>query len=92
MLTFIIISLIIGVILLCVAVYNAVKYDDHCFNIIIAIAGIYLLCSILYFALSPTDIDVRSGTAEYVKKHHIEISSNDTIEYDLYRLEWINKQ
>lgn len=91
MLGFIIISLIIGVILLCVAVYNVVKYDDQCFNIIIAIAGIYLLCSIVYFALSPTDMDVRNETAEYVKTHHTEVSNNDTIEYDLYRLEWINQ-
>jgi hypothetical protein len=92
MTAFIITSLIIGVILLCVAVYNAVKYDNYYFVTIIAIAGIYLLCSILYFALSyPTDNDVRNGTAEYVKTHHIEVSSNDTIEYDLYRLEWINQ-
>lgn len=91
MTAFIIISLIIGVILLCVAIYNVVKDDNYYFMPIVAITGVYLLCSILYFALSPTDIDVRSGTAEYVKKHHIEISSNDTIEYDLYRLDWINK-
>lgn len=92
MLAFIIISLIIGLTLLCMAVYNAVKYDNGYFMTIVAIAGIYLVYSILYFALSPTDIDVRSGTAEYVKTHHIEVSHNDTIEYDLYRLEWINKQ
>lgn len=91
MTAFIIISLIIGVILLCLAIYNVVKEDDYYFMPIVVIAGIYLLCSILYFALSPTDTDVRSGTAEYVKKHHVEISSNDTIEYDLYRLEWINQ-
>lgn len=90
---FIIISLIIGVILLCVAVYNVVKYDELFYFItIIVVAGVYLLSSILYFAVSyPTDDDVRNGTAEYVKTHHIEVSSNDTIEYDLYRLEWINK-
>lgn len=92
MLAFFISSLIIGLILLCMAVHNAVKYDDVRFMIITAIAGIYLLCSILYFALSPTDMDVRSGTAEYVKTHHIEVSSNDTIEYDIYRLKWVNRQ
>lgn len=91
MLAFIIISLIIGLVLLFVAIYSAVEYDNGHFIIIAAIAGIYLLCSVLYFALSPTDIDVRSGTAEYVKTHHIEVSNNDTIEYDLYRLEWINQ-
>lgn len=91
MLTFIIISLIIGLVLLFVAIYSAVEHDDVRFIIIAAIAGIYLLCSIVYFALSPTDIEVRSGTAEYVKTHHIEVSNNDTIEYDIYRLEWINK-
>jgi hypothetical protein len=93
MTAFIIISLIIGVILLCVSVYNAVKYDELFYFItIVVVAGTYLLCSILYFALSyPTDNDVRNGTAEYVKTHHIEVSSNDTIEYDLYRLEWINQ-
>lgn len=91
MLAFIIISLIIGLILLCTAIYNAVEYDNGYFIIIVAVAGTYLLCSVLYLALSPTDIDVRSGTAEYVKTHHIEVSNNDTIEYDLYRLDWIDK-
>ena len=91
MLAFIIISLIIGLVLLCVAIHNAVKYDNGYFMIIVVIAGVYLVYSTLYFALSPTDINVRSGTAEYVKTHHIEVSNNDTIEYDLYRLEWINQ-
>lgn len=91
MLIFIIISLIIGLVLLFVAIYSAVEHDNsHCI-IIAVIAGVYLVYSTLYFALSPTDINVRSGTAEYVKTHHIEVSNNDTIEYDLYRLEWIDK-
>lgn len=92
MLAFIIASLIIGLVLLSVSIYTAVTYDKGNYTSITIIAAIYLLASILYVALSPTDNDVRSGTAEYVKEHHIEISSNDTIEYDLYRLEWINRK
>lgn len=88
---FIIISLIIGVILLCVSVYTMVKYDEYSLIAMTVVAGVYLLCSLLYFAFSPTDNDVKNGTAEYVKERHIEISSNDTIEYDVYRLEWINQ-
>ena len=90
--SFVIISLIIGAVLLCVSLYTTVKYNEFYFITIVVVAGVYLLGSILYFAVSyPTDNNVRNGTAEYVKEHRIEISSNDTIEYDLYRLEWINQ-
>lgn len=92
MLGFIIVSLIIGVILLGVAIYNLAEYDKCEYITLVIIAGFYVVGSIIYFASSPTNNDVRNGTAEYVKEHHIEISSNDTIEYDLYRLDWINKQ
>ena len=92
MLGFIITSLIIGLILFCISIYTTVVYDKPDYIPIVVIAGLYLLCSILYIAFSPTNSDVRNRTAEYVKEHHIEISSNDTIEYDIYRLEWINKQ
>ena len=76
---------------MCVYIYTTVQYDEYYFIIITTVAGSYLLMSMLYFAFSPTDNAVKTGTAEYVKEHHIEISSNDTIEYDIYRLEWINK-
>ena len=92
MLGFIIVSLIIGLGFLCVSIYNVVEHNEHNFILMIIFAGFYLLGSVLYFTFSPTDQHVRNGTAEYIKEHHIEISSNDTIEYDLYRLEWINRQ
>ena len=91
MLAFIIISLIIGLLLFCVSIYTTVVYDKPDYIPITILAGLYLVSSALYFALSPTNNDVRNGIAEYVKEHHIEISSNDTIEYDLYKLEWVNQ-
>ena len=92
MLGFIITSLIIGLVLLFVSIYNVTEHKEPSFIFITIFVGFYLLGSMLYFTLSPTDQNVRNGSAEYVKEHHIEISSNDTIEYDVYRLEWINKQ
>lgn len=89
MLGFIIASLLIGLLLFCISVYNAVDKYEYIHAAVIA--GLYLLVSILYVACAPTNNDVRNGAAEYVKEHHIEISSNDTIEYDIYRLEWIKK-
>ena len=89
MTAFIIISLIIGLVLLCISIYNVVEHDYQNFIPVSMFAALYLLCFLLYFAFSPTDNDVRNGKAEYVKEHHIEISSNDTIEYDIYRLDWI---
>ena len=89
MLEFIIVSLIIGLILFCVSMYIAIKHDST--FIVVALFAIgYILYTLLYSAFSPTDTDVQKGDAEYVKEHHIEITSNDTIEYDIYRLEWVN--
>ena len=89
MTAFIIISLIISFILICVSLYNISEHHEPGFVPIAVLVGIYLLSSLLHFVFSPTDNDVRNGKAEYVKEHHIEISNNDTVEYDLYRLDWI---
>ena len=92
MLIFIIISITIGCILLWVSLYTTMECDKPHFIFMTIFAAIYLLYSALYLAFSPANIDVRNGTAEYVKEHHIETFSNDTIEYDIYRLEWVNRR
>lgn len=81
-----ILAIIIAILGITLAIHTgtAAYLSFLCFAFPFCIIGLILQCS------TPTDADVKKGTAHYVEQNHIEIVNGDTINnYKTYKIEWI---
>lgn len=89
MTVFDVISLIIGLILFIICIYQTAEGNLR-YTFPAVSSGLYLFVSIMYFVIGmPTNTHVKQGKAKYIQEHRIEIVNNDTIEYDIYNLKFI---
>ena len=84
-----IILFILAIVLVILGITLAIYRGTSAYLSFICFAFVPCVIGVVLQNTTPTDVDVKEGTAHYVEQNHIEVVNGDTINnYKTYKIEW----